>query len=400
MNGRNRVVITGLGVLAANGIGKDAFWHSLLAGKSGIGPVTLFDAADLPCKIGGEVSGFDPKVYFAPHQKAKRMGRFTQLALVAFKEAVDDSETPMEYLKGVHDLPLILGVSTTAMDLRALPATSYSAVTGIPNAAASTIAYTYGLTAQIQTISNGCASSLDAVASAYELIRSGKTDIAIAGGSDATITEYVYQCLCKSRNVSTQNDDPQHACRPFDRNRTGGVIAEGAGIVILESIEHAMSRNRQPYCEVLGYGQCIDKAGSLEAAGIEHSMEKAIANAGILKKNVDFISAHGPGDHFIDATESNAIKKVFGKRAYEIPVTSIKGACGNAMGTGGVQQLIATALTIKNAEIPPTTNLSCPDIDCDLDYVPASSRLKDIDLAIVNTHGFGRSNCSVVLGKA
>lgn len=399
MIGRNRAVITGLGVLAANGIGKEAFWNSLLAGKSGIGPITLFDASNLDCRIGGEIPGFDPKTFFKPQQKAKRMGRFTQLALVAFEEAVKDAGLTIEYLRGIRHLPIMMGVSTTAMDLRALPATSYSAITGIPNAASSTIAYTYGLNAQIQTISNGCASSLDAVTVAYNLIKNGKADLVITGGSDSTITEYVYQCLCKSRKVSTLNDDPENACRPFDLNRDGGVAAEGAGIIVMESYSHAYERSAKPYCEVLGFGQCIDPAGSAEGAGLEQSMQLAIANAGILHRSVGHISAHGPGDKYMDITESNAVKNVFGSDAYDIPTTSIKGACGNAMGAGGIQQLIATALAVSTGEIAPTTNYTSPDPDCDLDYVPEQSRLKDIECAIVNSHGFGRSNSSLVIRK-
>ena len=399
MIGKNRVVITGLGVLAANGIGKEAFWNSLLAGESGIGPVTLFDASKLPCRIAGEVPGFDPKVFFKPQQKAKRMGRFTQLALVATEQAVADANLTMEDLAKVNHLPIVLGVSTTAMDLRANPATSYSAVTGIPNAASSTIAYTYGLNAQIQTVSNGCASSLDAITVAYNLVQSGKADIAMTGGADATITEYVFQCMSKSRKVSTNNDNPKNSCRPFDLNRDGGVAAEGAGIIIIESLAHAQERAAKIYCELLGFGQCIDPGGTAEGAGLKDSMQKAISNAGVLLNQIDYISAHGPGDSYMDQTESEAIKDVFGKQAHSIPVTSIKGACGNAMGAGGIQQLIATALTISSGEIAPTTNYSCPDASCDLDYVPKESRLKNVRVAIVNSHGFGRSNCSLVVGK-
>ncbi|MDF7823330.1 beta-ketoacyl-[acyl-carrier-protein] synthase family protein [Pontiellaceae bacterium B12227] len=399
MIGRNRVVITGLGVLAANGIGKDAFWKALLAGESGIRKITLFDASNMSCQIGGEVPGFDPKNFFSPQQKARRMGRFTQLALVAFEEAVKDAQLEMDDLRAVEGLPIMMGVSTTAMDLRAMPATSYSAVTGIPNAASSTIAYTHGLNAQIQTISNGCASSLDAITHAFNQISTGKSDIAIAGGSDSTITEYVYQCMCKSRKVSTRNDDPANACRPFDLNRAGGVIAEGSGIIVLESLEQAIERAAPIYSEVLSFGRSIDPAGSAEGSGLEDSMRLALQNAGKSENAVDFISAHGPGDQYMDVTESDAIKNVFGKKAYDIPITSIKGSCGNAMGTGGVQQLIATALTIRNGEIPPTTNYTCPDPDCDLDYVPQTSRIRKIKTALVNSHGFGRSNCSIAMGE-
>ena len=254
-------------MLAANGIGKEAFWESLLAGKSGIRKITLFDASNMSCQIGGEVPGFDPKLFFSPQQKSRRMARFTQLALVAFEEAVKDAQLEMSDLRRVEQLPIMMGVSTTAMDLREKPATSYSAITGIPNAASSTIAYTYGLNAHIQTISNGCASSLDAITHGFNQISSGKADTVIAGGSDSTITEYVYQCMCKSRKVSTMNDDPANACRPFDMKRAGGVIAEGAGIIIMESLEQAMERSAPIYCEVRSFGQCIDPAGSAEGSG-------------------------------------------------------------------------------------------------------------------------------------
>lgn len=393
------MVITGIGVLAANGIGKDAFWSALLANESGVGPVTLFDATDLSCRIAGEVPGFDPKVFFEPRQKAKRMGRFTQLALIATEQAVEDAGLTMEHLADIPQLPLILGVSTTAMDLRAQPPTSYSAVTGIPNAASSTIAYTYGLDAQIETISNGCASSLDAVTCAFEHVRSGKADIAIAGGTDSTITRYVFECLCKSRKVSINNENPQEACKPFDLRRDGGVAAEGAGIIIVENLATAFERNAHIYCEIQGYGRCIDPRQSAEGAGLSESMKIALMNSGILSSQIDYISAHAPGDPYMDKTESDAIKSVFGKHAYNMAVTSLKGSCGNAMAAGGIHQLIATALSINSGQIAPTTNYELPDVDCDLDYVPRIRRIQDVRNAVVNSHGFGRSNCSVVVKK-
>jgi 3-oxoacyl-[acyl-carrier-protein] synthase II len=395
--GKNRVVITGLGVLAANGIGKEAFWNSLLAGESGIGPVTQFDASDIPNAIAGEVSDFDPKKYLDPSVKSKRMGRFTQLAIVAAQQAIEDAGLPLDYLQKIDGIPVVMGSSAMAMDLLAKPPTVTTAVMCIPNAPASAIAYINQLNASLHYVSNGCASSLDAIALASDLIRQGKADVVIAGGSDSTITHYVFEGFHKSRKVPKGFDSPETACRPFDLFRSGGVISEGAGIVILESAEHAEERGKQPYCQIAGYGTCADPLRSLEAAGIQEAMGKAIENAGIRSENIDFISAHAPGDQEIDLTETNSIKAIFKNHSYQIPITSIKGSCGSAMGTGGAHQLIATALAMKNQLIPPTTNYTSKDPDCDLDHVPLEARKQKIRHALVNTHGFGRSNGSMIL---
>jgi len=397
VNGRNRVVITGLGVLAANGIGKEAFWNSLLAGTSGIGPVTLFDASDIPNAIAGEVSDFDPSNYLDKSIKTKRMGRFTQFAIVAAQQAIQDSGLSLEYLREINGLPIVMGSSAMAMDLLAKPPTVTTALMCIPNAPASAIAYINQFSAEIQYVSNGCASSLDAVALASSLIRNGKADVVIAGGSDSTITHYVFDGFHKARKVPKGFQSPDTACRPFDLQRTGGVIAEGAGILVLESEEHAKERGKEPYCQISGYGTCADPLRSLEAAGIQDSMELAIYNAGIRKENIDYISAHGPGDPEIDLTETNSIKMVFKEHAHSIPVTSIKGACGSAMGTGGVHQLIATSLSMKNKLLPATTNYASKDPSCDLDHVPLNARNLKINCALINTHGFGRSNGSMIV---
>ena len=393
----NRVVITGVGVLAANGIGKDAFWNALLAGESGIAPVTLFDASDIPNAVAGEVPDFDPREHFDPSVKVKRMGRFTQLALAAAQQAINDSKLPLDYLQQIEGLPIVTGSSATAMDLLAQQPTVTTAVTSLPNAPASAIAYVNQLNASLHSVSNGCSSSLDAIAHGYHLIRSGKADLVICGGSDSTITQYVFECFQKARKLPGNFDAPDKACRPFDLRRGGGVIAEGAGIVVLESEAHALGRGITPYCAITGYGTCLDPLRSFEAGGIEGSMRLALESAAIREQDIDYICAHAPGDQEIDLTETKSIKNLFGEHAYTIPVTSIKGSCGSAMGTGGVHQLISTALTIKNQLIAPTTNYEFKDIECDLDYVPSSARKQHIKRALVNTHGFGRSNGSMVL---
>ncbi len=397
MIGKNRVVITGLGVLAANGIGKEAFWNSLLAGESGIGPVTLFDTKDIPSAIAGEISNFNATDYIARVMKPKRMGRFTQFALIAATEAIRDSQLAPEYLSSIEGVPVVIGSSATAMDLLAQSPSTTTAVMSIPNAASSTVAYANKLQAQIQTVSNGCVSSLDAIAYAYDLIKSGKAEVAITGGADSTITKYVMECFKKARKLPHIIDRPEKACKPFDLYRSGGVVAEGAGIVVLETEEHALARNAPIYCRISGYGTFTDPATKIEGSGLCDSMRKAIENSGITIRDIDYISAHAPGDRTMDYSETQAIKSVFKNHAANIPITSIKGATGSAMGTGGVHQLIATVLSMKHQLIPFTTNYEHPDPDCDLDYVPEECRRTIIKRALVNSHGFGRSNGSIIL---
>ncbi len=209
----------------------------------------------------------------------------------------------------------------------------------------------------------------------------------------------MFDCFSAARKLASRNDDPEHACRPFDRDRDGGVIAEGAGVLILENLEHALARGIRLYAEVVGYGTCVDPAVSEECSGLEMAMQYALANASWRPEQVEFISAHGPGDRQTDNTETALIKKVFGEHAYRIPVVSIKGSTGCPMGVGGMHQTIATALTIHHGKVPPTTNYENPDPDCDLDYVPGAPRRLPIARALINTHGFGRGNSSLLLQR-
>lgn len=397
---QNRAVVTGVGVLAANGIGKDAFWKSMLEGRSGIGPITLFDASDLPCRIAGEVRHFNPSDFIDPSRKPeKRMGRFTQLGLAAARLAIEDAGIQPEYLARMPNLSVVVGVSTSALDLRSRKPGLFTAVEGVPHAVTSAIGYTYHTDPRLLTISDGCASSLDSVAKAAEMIRLGKADLVIAGGAEGSIDHYVVEIMLKCRRCSTRNECPEKASRPFDRDRDYGVMAEGAGIVVLENLNHALGRGARIYGEITGYGTCADHITSEEGSGLAESMALAMANAGIREEQVDHISAHGPSDIDMDVTETNAIKQVFGNRAYRIPVVSIKGVVGCPMGSGGVMQLITAALTIHESRLPPTANYENPDPKCDLDYVPEGARRADVCTALINTHGFGRGNGTMVLRR-
>ncbi len=396
----NRAVITGMGVLAANGTGIDAFWESLVAGRSGIGPITLFDASDLACRIAGEVKDFDPELYVDPALKPRRMARATQLGVAASRLAVAHAGLDEQVWRAGQEVNVVMGVSTSAMDLFAVAPRIHTAVSSVPHAVTSAIAYTYGLTTRLQTISNGCASSLDAVAAAAELVRTGRADMVIAGGADAALTHYVLDGMLKCRRCSTRNDDPQHASRPFDRNRDYGVLGEGAGVVIVEHRAHAKARGATIYAEIGGYGTSGDLPHGAEGSGFALAMAAAVDNDGMYRTDIEHINAHGPSDISMDATESDMIKRVFGAHAYQIPVVSIKGVTGCPMGVGGVHQVIAGALTLHTGLIPPTANYEVPDPACDLDFVPGQGRKVQLRNVLINTHGFGRGNSSLILKSA
>ena len=374
-----------MGVLAPNGIGLDAFWESLLAGRSGIGPITLFDASEFKSRIAGEVKGFDPFDYIEPEQKPKRLARHTQLAYAATMMALKDAGLDPANLELPSPTPVVIGVSTSAIDIiesvyaavtnngpNRAPTTSSAA--SIPQAAANTIADRIGLCANAATVSSACPSGLDAIADATAMIRSGEAEIAIAGGADAPITQLTMASFIASGLSSCCNDDPGRASRPFDLTRDSGVISEGAGVFVLENRDRAEARGVRAYLEIAGYGKQRDLGRAQPGSGLEDSMMMALANAGCNSMAIDYISAYGPGHPVLDAVEVNAIKRVFGEHAYHLPVSSIKGVTGNPLAAGGPLQVIACALCFRDGMIPPTANYEVPDPNCDLDFVPNRAR--------------------------
>lgn len=396
-----KAVITGIGVLAPNGSDKESFWTSLANGESGIGPVTLFDGSDLPCRIAGEVKKFDPLDYIDPRLKpAKRMSRSAQFGVATAKMALDDAGLTVEDLGAYGEVPVMVGVSTSAMDMIAVPPTMYTVSAAVPHAVGSAIAYTLGFESKLFTISNGCASGIDAVAAGAEQVEKFNKDIVLAGASDAAITRYVFEGFGKSKRLSLNNDDPKHASRPFDRDRDGGIISEGAGIVVIENRDHALSRGARVYAEIAGYGTAADPPTSTEAAGMADAMRKALASAYRTPGEIDHINAHAPSDKHMDILEISLIKDVFGKCADSIPITSVKGATGNAMAVGGMHQTIAAVLSLEHGAIPPTANLENLDPECDLDCVAGDARAAILESVLVNSHGFGRGNSSLVIERA
>ncbi|MEO5720608.1 MAG: beta-ketoacyl-[acyl-carrier-protein] synthase family protein [Chthoniobacterales bacterium] len=407
---RNRVVVTGMGILAPNGNGLEAFWESLLAGRSGIGPITLFDASELKSRIAGEVKNFDPLDYMEPELKPKRMARHTQLAYAATMMALRDAGLDIENLELPSPTPVIIGVSTSALDViervfyqvsdhvpdRVSPS---SLGASKPQAPANLIADRLGACANAATVSSACPSGLDALADAAAMIRSGEAEFAIAGGADAPITPLAMASFAATGLSSFRNDDPQTASRPFDLSRDSGVISEGAGVFVLENLERAEARGVRIYLEISGYGKQRDLDPTKPASGLEQSMRLALANAHQTTSDVDYISAYGPGHPFLDAIEVQIIKKVFGARARLIPVSSIKGVTGNPLAAGGPFQLAACALAMRDQLIAPTANYETPDPACDLDFVPNRPRKANVDCALINVRGLGGSASTLVVDR-
>jgi 3-oxoacyl-[acyl-carrier-protein] synthase II len=410
MRKRNRVVISGIGIVAPNGIGLDAFWESLLAGRSGIGPITLFDASDLKSRIAGEVKDFDPLDYIEPELKPKRMARHTQFAYAATMMALRDAGLEINESDLPSPTPVVIGVSTSAMDiiersisdfdrhgLKGMSPTAVGALT--PQAAANVIADRIGARAHAATVSSACPSGLDAVALASNMIQSGEAELAIAGGADAPITKHTFAAFTATGLSSYRNDEPEKASRPFDLERDSGVISEGAGIFVLENLERAQARGANIYLEISGYSRQRDHTPDDPASGLADSMKLALANAGRTKDDVDYISAYGPGHPVLDAAEVHYIKEVFGDRAYTIPISSIKGVTGNPLAAGGPMQIAACALSFRDQVVAPTANYEVEDPCCDLDFVPRRPRKSKLECILMNVRGLGGSSSSLVVER-
>jgi 3-oxoacyl-(acyl-carrier-protein) synthase len=407
---RPQVVVTGVGLLAPNGNCKQAFWQSLLERRSGIGPITLFDASELKCRVAGEIKNFDAANLIGVPIKIKRYARHTLFAIAAARMALEDAGLIPINGEFEHPVPIAMGVSSSAFDLietgmtqmlaRGSAAVSPFVVNASPpQAATSAIGEVLGIPAEGLTVSTGCPSGLDAVSAAVDMIRSDRTDLALAGGADAPITPLAFATFVAASLASTSNLSPERTSRPYDRDRDTGVISEGAGVLVLEGKEAALARGADPYIEIIGYATNMDRKGDEAGTGLEDTMLAALANAGHRAEDIDWICGHGPGHPVLDRVETAMIKKVFGKRAYELPVSSIKGATGNPLAAAGPLQLATCALAVHSGIIPPTTNLENPDPACDLDYVAEGPRHAEVNCCLLNIHGIGGVNSSMVVRK-
>ena len=403
-----RVVVTGLGIVAANASGKGPFWESLLRGHSGTKRITLFDASAYRSQIAGEVGNFDLRNYVKPKGKISRMSRQTQLALAAAALAEKDAGLSFAALAKSGPVPIYLGVSSSAievvergierMEQRGATRVSTSVVeASSPQQAASTIGEELGFPTRTHTVASACAAGLEASGTAADVVLSGKSDLVITGGADAPITKLSFACFDRAGLASCRNDEPEKAARPFDRDCDSGVISEGAAIIFLENYEQAMARGATIYLEILGYGSSADPSPEEPMAGMVDSMEIALANAHKRAADMDYICAHGPGHPVIDRAETDMIKQVFGDMAYRVPVTSVKGNVGNPLAAAGPMQLVSAALALQSGVIPPIANHENPAPGCDLDYVSGSCRKTAPKTVLINTHGLGGGNTSMVV---
>ncbi|MEM9480788.1 MAG: beta-ketoacyl-[acyl-carrier-protein] synthase family protein [Verrucomicrobiota bacterium] len=404
-----RVALTGLGVISPSGIGLPAFWDSLLEKKSGIGPITRFDTTGLKARIAGEVGDFVPEDFIPVELKPRRMARQTQFALAAAKMALEDADLKLDKFPEAHPVTISIGSSTNDIDTvsnaavtihkRGINKVSPSIITtATVQSTGAHLASMLGVPTDVKSVSTTCSSGTDAVGLGMDLIRSGKAEIVIAGGTDCPITPVPFGSMAKAGLCATNNDDPGSAARPFDRNRETGVVSEGCGIVILENLEFAKARGAQPYAELTGFSTRTDQ-GTKSGEGFSVTMREALGHAGRTKESVDSISAWAPGHPEMDVVETEAIKEVFGDWAYRLAVVSIKGLIGNPFGATGVLMLIASALSIKNGMLPPTANCEEPDPLCDLDYVTEGPRRVPLNCILMNSHGVGGGNSSLIIER-
>lgn len=412
-NGRRRVVITGMGALTPLGNSVDEFWRGCVEGRSGLGWITLVDTTNYAVKVDGEVRGFDPLDYM-DRKDARRMARFSQFSVAAARMAIEDSGLDLAR-EDTTRIGVLLGNGNggfpeTDEAMRTIISKGgnrldpfYMAKT-LPNIAAAQVAMQFGLRGYNNTVTTACAAGTQAIGDALDVIRLGRADVMIAGGGEAGICELGLAAFAVMRALSTRADDPARASRPFDADRDGFVCAEGAGIFVLESLEHAQRRGARILAELAGYGASSDAyhvvAPCADGEGAQRAMRLALEDAGIGPEDVDYINAHGTSTPANDAAETLAIKGVFGERAYQIPVSSTKSMIGHALGASGAIESVACIKAIETGILPPTINYETPDPECDLDYVPNRSRQLDaVRCVLKNSFGFGGQNACLLFKR-
>ncbi len=410
---RCRVVVTGLGAITPVGLSAPESWAGFVAGRSGVGPVTQFDASPYPSRIAAEVKGFDLRDYMDRKESRYIAARCSQFAVVAAQEALSDAGLNWP-LNGGERAGVVLGTAMGGLELynedirrmekhnstRIHPLT---AIGGLANMPAFHLSQRYGCEGPLKTVVTACAAGTQAVGEALELIRRGDADLVLTGGVEALIIDLFFAGFCAMRILSTRNDEPERASRPFDAKRDGFIIGEACAVLVLESMEHAQARDARIYAEVLGQGASADAhhvaAPHPEGAGATRAMRWALANAGIEPTEVDYINAHGTATTLNDATETLALKKVFGEHAYRLAVSSTKSMIGHSFGGAGAIEALACVYTVYHDAIHPTINYETLDPACDLDYVPNVARQAQVNVAMSNSFGLGGQNACVVVGK-
>jgi 3-oxoacyl-[acyl-carrier-protein] synthase II len=411
MNDDRRVVITGLGALTPLGNDVETFWSNLKNGVSGIRAIDAFDTAAYDCRIGGQVRGFDPKPFFKNPKDLRRTDRFTQLAMAAAKMAVEDCGIDIEKLDrrdrfgvivstGIGGLKTLQDQLTILLTKGPTRNSPFTIPMLISNMASGVISMEFDLHGPNLCIVTACATSNNAIGESWRIIKFGDADIFLAGGSEAGIVEIGLAGFGAMKALSTRNDEPERASRPFDRDRDGFVISEGAGVVVVEELEHAKARGAKIYCEITGYGMSADAyhmtAPPPDGEGAARAMQLALEHARISPDQVDYINAHATSTDIGDICETRAIKQVFGDYAYKVPISSTKSMTGHLLGGAGGVEMAACALAIRDSVIPPTINLENPGEECDLDYTANVAREKKVRVALNNSFGFGGHNATLV----
>jgi len=407
-----RVVVTGLGMVTPLGTGVKENWEAVCAGKSGIGPITKFDASDFPTRIGGEVKGFNPEDWMSK-QEIRRLDPFIHFAVASARMAIEESKLKIDS-SNAHRVGCISGSGLGGLEMlefyhKTLLEKGHRRISPffipgmIANMAPGQIAIEFGAMGPNISIETACAASAHAIGEAFRLIREGLVDAMIAGGSEAVLTPLALGGFCAMKALSTRNHEPEKASRPFELNRDGFVMGEGAGMMILEDMEHALQRGAPIYCEIVGYGMSGDayhvSAPHPDGLGAYLCMKMALDYAGLKPEDVDYINAHGTSTKLNDLTENMAIKKLFGEHAYKLAISSTKSMTGHLLGGAGAIEAIYTVLTIKHGIIPPTINYEEPDPELDLDYVPNVARNAMVKVAMSNSFGFGGTNATLLFKK-
>lgn len=409
---RKPVVITGLGAVTPLGNDVPAMWEALVAGCSGVGPITHFDTSDMEVRIAAEVKDFDPLALFG-RREARRNDRFTLFALEAARQAIADAglefDDDLRQTTGVFIGTAIGGILTLLENYDVLQKSGPRRVSPfmvpmmMPNAASGTVAITYGLRGPNLSVASACATGSHAIGEAAEVIRRGQAEVMICGGSEAVITSLALSGFKNMGAVSIRNDEPQRASRPFDAERDGFVMGEGAGVLVLESLEHAQRRGDRIYAELAGYGASADAvhitAPDEEGDGAALAMERALQDARLAPEAVDYINAHGTSTRLNDPMETRAIRAVFGLHADRLAVSSTKSMMGHLMGAAGAVEAIACVKSLETGWVPPTINYEHPDPECDLDYVPNQARYLQPRMAISNSFGFGGHNGCLIFRR-
>ena len=407
-----RVVVTGVGAVTPVGNTAEEFWAALLQGKSGIGPITRFDAASLPTKIAGEVKGFD-SLRFIDKKDDRKLDPFLKYAIACAAMAVEDAGLNVERVdrtrfgvlvgSGIGGITTLLETHKVLLEKGPDRVSPFFIPMLIINMASGLISMRFGAKGPNSSIVTACATGNHAIGDAMKIIQRNDADVMIAGGSEAIILPLTFAGFCQMKAMSTRNDEPTRASRPFDAARDGFVCGEGGGLLVLESLDHALARDARIYAEVVGYGMTGDAhhmtAPDPEADGAARAMSLAVRDAGTEPSTVGYINAHGTSTPYNDKSETMAIKRVFGEHARKLAVSSTKSMTGHLLGAAGGIEAIATALAIHHGVLPPTINYESPDPDCDLDYVPNQARKQDVEIALSNAFGFGGTNATLVFRK-